>query len=412
MPSPGFSPAIWIKASSWMTAPEVHSTDRTDLFGGIALGIAALAALGMANSALAHYYDALIHVTAEIRIGSLGLSKSLEQWVNDGVMAIFFLLVGLEIKREVIDGSLASVQKMVLPVVAAIGGFAVPAAIYGALNWQDARSLAGWAVPAATDIAFAIGICALLGRAVPASLKTFLLALTIIDDLLAIIVIAIFYTDELSALALLLGGIGVVGLAGLNLFNVRQPSLYVVVGVFIWVCVLKSGVHATLAGVAVGLAMPLTRENKQSMLERAEHVLKPWVSYAIVPLFALANAGVRIADTSFATFAGSIPLGIIAGLFLGKQLGVFGAAMAAIKLGAAERPTGASYIQLYGVAILTGVGFTMSLFIGTLAFEDEGLMAQVRLGVLVASILSGLVASLVVLAGARNHHLSDVTIKA
>jgi len=395
-----------------MTAPEVHSTDRTDLFGGIALGIAALAALGMANSALAHYYDALIHVTAEIRIGSLGLSKSLEQWVNDGVMAIFFLLVGLEIKREVIDGSLASVQKMVLPVVAAIGGFAVPAAIYGALNWQDARSLAGWAVPAATDIAFAIGICALLGRAVPASLKTFLLALTIIDDLLAIIVIAIFYTDELSALALLLGGIGVVGLAGLNLFNVRQPSLHVVIGVFIWVCVLKSGVHATLAVVAVGLAMPLTRENEQSMLERAEHALKPWVSYAIVPLFALANAGVRIVDTSFANFTGSIPLGIIAGLFLGKQLGVFGAAMAAIKLGAAERPTGASYIQLYGVAILTGVGFTMSLFIGTLAFEDEGLMAQVRLGVLVASILSGLVASLVLLAGARNHHLSDVTIKA
>src|SRR5437588_497106 len=173
-----------------------ETTDRTDLFGGIALGIAALAALGIANSALAPYYDALIHVTAEIRIGSLGLSKSIEHWVNDGLMAIFFLLVGLEIKREVIDGSLASVQKMVLPVVAAIGGFVVPAAIYGALNWQDARSLAGWAVPAATDIAFAIGICALLGRAVPASLKTFLLALAIIDDLLAIIVIAVFYTDE------------------------------------------------------------------------------------------------------------------------------------------------------------------------------------------------------------------------
>ena len=252
MPSPGFSPAIWIKASSWMTAKQTETTDRTDLFGGIALGMAALAALGIANSALAHYYDALIHVTAEIGVGSLGLSKSLEHWVNDGLMAIFFVLVGLEIKREVIDGSLASVQKMVLPVVAAIGGFIVPAAIYGALNWQDARSLAGWAVPAATDIAFAIGICALLGRAVPASLKTFLLALAIIDDLLAIIVIAVFYTDELSALSLLLGGIGVVVLAALNLFNVRQPSLYVVVGVFIWVCVLKSGVHATLAGVAVG----------------------------------------------------------------------------------------------------------------------------------------------------------------
>jgi Na+:H+ antiporter, NhaA family len=212
-----------------------ETTDRTDLFGGIALGIAALAALAIANSALAPYYDALIHVTAEMRIGSLGLSKSLEHWVNDGLMAIFFLLVGLEIKREVIDGSRASVQKMALPVAAAIGGFVVPAAIYGALNWQDARSLAGWAVPAATDIAFAIGICALLGKAVPASLKTFLLALAIIDDLLVIIVIAVFYTDELSALSLFLGGIGVVGLVALNLFNVRQPSLYVVVGVFIWV---------------------------------------------------------------------------------------------------------------------------------------------------------------------------------
>src|SRR5438105_1960837 len=388
-----------------------ETTDRTDLFGGIALGIAAIAALGVSNSALGDYYDALIHMTAEIRIGSFGLSKSLEHWINDGLMAIFFLLVGLEIKREVIEGSLASVQKTVLPVIAAIGGFVVPAAIYSTLNWQDARSLAGWAVPAATDIAFAIGICALLGRAVPASLKTFLLALAIIDDLLAIVVIAIFYTDELSALSLLLGGIGVAGLAALNLFNVRQPSLYVVIGVFTWVCVLKSGVHATLAGVAVGLAMPLTRHNGQSLLERAEHALKPWVSYAIVPLFAFANAGVRIVDTSPSIFTGSIPLGIIAGLFLGKQLGVFGAAMAAIKLGVAERPAGTSYVQLYGAAILTGVGFTMSLFIGTLAFEDESLMAQVRLGVLVASVLSGVVASLVLVAAARVH-LSDATTKA
>jgi NhaA family Na+:H+ antiporter len=403
MPSPAFSPAISIKASSWMTIRQTHSTDRTDLIGGIALGIAALGALGMSNSALVHYYDALIHVTAEIRIGSFNLSKSLEHWINDGLMAIFFLLVGLEIKREVIEGSLASVQKTVLPVIAAIGGFVVPAAIYGTLNWEDARSLAGWAVSSATDIAFVVGICALLGRTVPASLKTFLLALAIIDDLLAIVVIAVFYTDELSTLSLLLGGIGVAGLAALNLFNVRQPSLYVVVGVFTWVCVLKSGVHATLAGVAVGLAMPLTRQNGQSMLERAERALKPWVSYAIVPLFAFANAGVRIVDTSSSTFTGSIPLGIIAGLFLGKQLGVFGAAMTAIKLGVAERPAGTSYIQLYGAAILTGVGFTMSLFIGTLAFEDESLMAQVRLGVLVASILSGLVGSLVLVAAVRVH---------
>jgi Na+:H+ antiporter, NhaA family len=411
MPSPAFSPAISIKTSSWMTAQQTQPTDRTDLFGGIALGIAALAALGISNSALVHYYDALIHVTAEIRVGSFSLSKSLEHWINDGLMAIFFLLVGLEIKREVIEGSLASVQKTVLPVIAAIGGFVVPAAIYCAFNWADAQSLAGWAVSSATDIAFVVGICALLGSAVPASLKTFLLALAIIDDLLAIIVIAVFYTDELSTLSLLLAGIGVAGLGALNLFNVRQPSLYVVVGVFTWVCVLKSGVHATLAGVAVGLAMPLARDNGQSMLERTEHALKPWVSYAIVPLFAFANAGVRIVDTPSSIFTGSIPLGIIAGLFLGKQFGVFGAAIAAIKLGVAERPAGTSYIQLYGAAILTGVGFTMSLFIGTLAFEDEGLMAQVRLGVLVASVLAGVVASLVLVAAVRVHP-SDATTKA
>jgi NhaA family Na+:H+ antiporter len=411
MPSPAFSPAISIKTSSWMTAQQTQPTDRTDLFGGIALGIAALAALGISNSALVHYYDALIHVTAEIRVGSFSLSKSLEHWINDGLMAIFFLLVGLEIKREVIEGSLASVQKTVLPVIAAIGGFVVPGAIYCAFNWAGAQSLAGWAVSSATDIAFVVGICALLGSAVPASLKTFLLALAIIDDLLAIIVIAVFYTDELSTLSLLLAGIGVAGLGALNLFNVRQPSLYVVVGVFTWVCVLKSGVHATLAGVAVGLAMPLARDNGQSMLERTEHALKPWVSYAIVPLFAFANAGVRIVDTPSSIFTGSIPLGIIAGLFLGKQFGVFGAAIAAIKLGVAERPAGTSYIQLYGAAILTGVGFTMSLFIGTLAFEDEGLMAQVRLGVLVASVLAGVVASLVLVAAVRVHP-SDATTKA
>jgi NhaA family Na+:H+ antiporter len=378
-----------------------EKTDQADLFGGIALGIATLAALSVANSPLGPQYSALIQATAEIRIGSIGLSKSLEHWINDGLMAIFFLLVGLEIKREVIEGSLAGMQKAALPVVAAIGGFVVPAVFYAALNWGDAQALRGWAVPAATDIAFAIGICALLGRAVPASLKMFLLALAIIDDLMAIIVIAVFYTEDLSALALLLGGFGVAGLAALNLLDVRKPSLYAVVGVFTWVCVLKSGVHATLAGVAVGFAMPLARHEGESLLEHAEHALKPWVTYAIVPIFAFANAGVPLVGMSLSTLTAPIPLGIIAGLFLGKQLGVFGAATAALKLGIAKRPAGASSAQLYGIAILTGVGFTMSLFIGTLAFEDENLMAQVRVGVLAASILSGLVAWLVLIIAAR-----------
>ena len=229
-------------------SPMAQHNDRADLFAGIALGVATLAALLIANSGLGPQYDALIHATGEIRIGSIGLSKSLEHWINDGLMAIFFLLVGLEIKREALEGSLAGVQKAALPVIAAIGGFVVPALFYAALNWGNSEALRGWAIPAATDIAFAIGICALLGRAVPASLKMFLLALAIIDDLMAIIVIAIFYTDDLSAVTLMLGGVGVAVLAALNLFNVRKSSIYTVVGVFTWICVLKSGVHATLAG--------------------------------------------------------------------------------------------------------------------------------------------------------------------
>lgn len=377
-----------------------QNNDQADLFGGIALGVATVAALLIANSALGPQYNALIHATAEVRIGSVGLSKSLEHWINDGLMAIFFLLVGLEIKREVIEGSLAGVQKAALPVMAAIGGFVVPALFYAALNWSNSEALRGWAIPAATDIAFAIGICAVLGRAVPASLRMFLLALAIIDDLMAIIVIAIFYTADLSVVALTLGGVGVAMLAALNLFNVRKPSIYVVVGVFTWVCVLKSGVHATLAGVAVGLAIPLARAGGESLLEQVEHALKPWVSYAVVPVFAFANAGVPLGGMSVATLMAPIPLGIIAGLFLGKQIGVFGGAALAIRLGA-QPPAGASLAQLYGLAVLTGVGFTMSLFIGTLAFEDETLMAQVRIGVLVASVLSGVVAWLVLMVAAR-----------
>jgi NhaA family Na+:H+ antiporter len=386
---------------------DIHGADKADLYGGVALGVATLAALLIANSPLGPSYSDLIHATAEIRIGSVGLSKSLDHWINDGLMAIFFLLVGLEIKREVIEGSLAGAQRAALPVLAAIGGFLVPAALYAALNWSDSQALRGWAVPAATDIAFAIGICALLGRAVPASLKMFLLALAIIDDLMAIIVIAIFYTDALSALALLLAAVGVAGLVVLNRLDVRKPSLYVVVGVFTWVCVLKSGVHATLAGVAVGFAMPMTRHGAESLLEQAEHALKPWVSYVIVPIFALANAGVPLFGVSLASIAAPVPLGIIAGLFVGKQAGVFGAAMTAIKLGIAKQPAGASIAQLYGVAILTGVGFTMSLFIGTLAYEAESLMAQIRLAVLIASVLSGVVGALVLIVAARADRLDD-----
>jgi NhaA family Na+:H+ antiporter len=369
-------------------------TGKSDLYCGIILCAATLAALVVANSPLGPQYSALLEARGEIRIGSIGLSKSLEQWINDGLMAIFFLLIGLEIKREALQGALASIRQAALPVIAAVGGFVLPAAIYAAINWGHAEALRGWAVPAATDIAFALGICAMLGRAVPASLKAFLLALAIIDDLLAIVVIAIFYTDELSIVALASAGIGVAALLALNWLDLRRPSLYVVVGVFTWVCVLKSGVHATLAGVAVGLAMPMTRHDGHCLLEDTEHALKPWVSFVIVPIFAFANAGFSMAGLTFSDFTAPIPLGIVAGLFVGKQLGVFGSSFLAIKLGIAAPPEGASMAKFYGIAVLTGIGFTMSLFIGTLAFDDDAILIQIRLGVFTASLLSGVVAAL------------------
>jgi NhaA family Na+:H+ antiporter len=369
--------------------------NKIDLYGGFVLGVATLAALIVANSPLASQYEALLQATGEIRIGTLALSKTLEHWINDGLMAIFFLLMALEIKREVMEGELATRKGATLPAIAAFGGFVVPAGIYAAINWSHGPALSGWAIPCATDIAFVLGFCALLGRAIPPALKTFLLALAIIDDLLAIIVIAVFYTDNLSAAALALAALGVLGLVILNRYDVRSPAAYVVLGIFTWVAVLKSGVHATLAGVAVGLAIPMTRHDGESLLDHTEHALKPWVTYAIVPAFALANANVPLQGLSFSSLTGSIPLGIIAGLFFGKQLGVFLFSLGAIMIGAAELPGRTTLAQFYGAAILTGIGFTMSLFIGTLAFDDEAIMVQVRLGVLIASILSGVAAAIV-----------------
>ena len=368
---------------------------KIDLYGGFVLGAATLAALILANSPLATQYEAVLQATGEIRIGSLALSKTVEHWINDGLMAVFFLLMALEIKREVIEGELASRRGATLPAIAAFGGFVVPAVIYAAINWSHGPALSGWAIPCATDIAFVLGLCALLGGAIPPALKTFLLALAIIDDLLAIVVIAVFYTDNLSEAALALAALGVLGLVILNRYDVRSPAAYVIFGIFTWVCVLKSGVHATLAGVAVGLAIPMTRHDGESLLEHTEHALKPWVTYAIVPAFALANANVPLQGLSLSSLTGSVPLGIIAGLFLGKQLGVFLFSLGAIMMGAAELPGRTTLAQFYGATILTGIGFTMSLFIGTLAFDDEAIMVQVRLGVLIASLLSGVVASVI-----------------
>ncbi len=365
--------------------------------GGIVLGIAALAALVVSNSSLAGWYESFLHTPGSIVFGKwLVLEKTLLVWINDLLMAVFFFLVGLEIKREIVEGELASRRQAVLPAAAALGGMVVPAAIYAAINWGDAAALRGWAIPSATDIAFAIGILMLLGSRVPASLKVFLTAVAIIDDLGAIVVIAIFYTDNLSALALGGAAAGVCVLALLNRAGVTRLGPYVMVGLVVWVFVLKSGVHATLAGVITALAVPLRDvrgRSSEGPLHKAEDALHPWVAFAILPLFAFANAGVNLAGTTWATFAQPVTLGIAAGLLVGKVVGVYGSSWLLIKSGIASAPAGASTPQFIGVAALCGIGFTMSLFIGGLAFE--GLPAayetKLKLGVLAGSLLSALV---------------------
>ena len=357
--------------------------------GGVVLLIAAVIALIVSNSALSGAYDALLDTPVTIRVGALNLDKPLLLWINDGLMAIFFFLVGLEIKKEMLAGALSSPKQAALPIIAAIGGMAVPAVVYVLFNFGDDAALRGWAIPAATDIAFAVGVLALLGARVPLALKVFLLALAIIDDLGAIIIIALFYTSKLSLLALGLAGVGIAALVLLNASGVTRLAPYVLVGIFIWVCVLKSGVHATLAGVVVALAIPLRAEGSApySPLESVQQALHPWVT----PLFAFANAGVSLEGFTLSKLVAPIPLGIAAGLFIGKQVGIFGASYLAINAGIARMPEGATWRQLYAVAIIAGIGFTMSLFIGMLAFDDPAHAADVRVGVLSGSLLSAVI---------------------
>ncbi|MBR9808471.1 MAG: Na+/H+ antiporter NhaA [Alphaproteobacteria bacterium] len=359
---------------------------------GLILMLAAAFAIAANNTFFSHWYSGLLSTPMAIQVSTLEIAKPLLLWINDGLMAVFFLLVGLEIKREVLEGELSSFDKAVLPMLAAIGGMVGPALIYVALNSADPVSLRGWAIPAATDIAFALGILALLGTRAPVALKIFLLAIAIIDDLGAILIIAMFYTEQLSVQALGLAGLGFAGLMIMNRMGVKRIAPYILVGLFIWVCVLKSGVHATLAGVLTALAIPLAprKETGQSPLHKLEHGLHPWVAYMILPVFAFANAGVDLRGISLDALTGPVPLGIALGLFLGKQLGVFGLTFAAVKSGIARLPSGVNWLQIYGVACLTGVGFTMSLFIGGLAFSGAAELDQVRLGVLMGSIASGL----------------------
>jgi NhaA family Na+:H+ antiporter len=357
--------------------------------GLMLLGAAALAIFAN-NSALSPLYDALLATPVSVRVGALAIDKPLLLWINDGLMAVFFLLVGLEIKREILDGELSEPGQVALPVAAALGGMAAPAAVYAAFNWGDMAALRGWAIPSATDIAFALGVLSLLGPRVPVSLKLFLAAVAIIDDLGAIVIIAIFYTANLSALALTLAALALMGLALLNRLGVTRTSAYVVLGVALWACVLKSGVHATLSGVALAMAIPLRAQDEEghSPLRQAEHALHPWVAFGVMPLFGFANAGVEFAGMTLASLAEPVTLGIVLGLFVGKQVGIFAAAGTMIGLGLARMPEGGSWAGLYGVALLCGIGFTMSLFIGTLAFEGAKAAAAVRLGVLAGSFLS------------------------
>ncbi len=367
--------------------------------GGILLFAAASLALLLDNSALSWLYDGLLRTPVAIRVGALELDKPLLLWINDGLMAVFFFLVGLEIKREVTEGRLSNLRQAGLPVIAAVGGMAVPAAIYVALNAGDPTAIRGWAIPAATDIAFALGVLALLGPRVPVALKVFLLALAIIDDLGAIVIIAVFYTSELSLPALLAAALGVAALAGLNRRNVTRIAPYVVIGLLVWVSVLKSGVHATLAGVVVALFIPLraapAEKAGRSPLKEVEHGLEPWVAFGILPLFAFANAGVALEGLAPSDLLAGIPLGIAAGLFLGKQIGIMSFVWVGVKLGVARLPDGVTWPQIYGVALLAGIGFTMSLFIGTLAFSDPAHTAAVRIGVLAGSLASAIAGAFV-----------------
>ncbi|HEX2929495.1 MAG TPA: Na+/H+ antiporter NhaA [Candidatus Binatia bacterium] len=368
---------------------------RLEAAGGLLLMATTVLAMIVANSPLYPYYTALLDIPFEIRIGIFGIGKPLLLWINDGLMAVFFLLVGMELKREVIEGHLSDLRRASLPAFAALGGMVMPAVIYAVFNWNDSAALKGWAIPSATDIAFALGVLSLLGDRVPPALKAFLLSVAIFDDLGAIVVIALFYTAELSMAALVISAIFLLGLFWLNRAGVMKPAAYFLLGILLWTAVLKSGVHATLAGVALAMFIPLRASpssESDSLSRRLEHALHPWVAFGILPLFAFVNAGVPLTGLSLADLLHPVPLGIVVGLFAGKQIGIMGAAALAVVLGLAALPEGVRWPQLYAVALLCGIGFTMSLFIASLAFE-QGAVANFgleRLGIVSGSLLAGI----------------------
>ena len=369
---------------------------------GLLLVAAAALALLISNSPLQSLYNGLLQVELEIRLGNLQLEKPLLLWINDGLMAVFFFLVGLELKRELLVGELRSPAQLLLPGIAAIGGIVMPALVYLAINRDDPVSMAGWAIPAATDIAFALGVLSLLGTRIPAALKLFLLTLAVIDDLLAIVVIALFYSSQLSSVHLLLGGACILALTVLNARNVRKPAPYILVGLLFWVFVLKSGVHATLAGVITALFIPLKgnasdSDAETSPLEQLEHNLHPYVAYLIMPIFGFANAGVSLLGLSAKDLLAPVPLGIALGLLLGKTVGVLLSVALVRLLKLAPLPSECHWGHMIGVSLLCGIGFTMSLFIASLAFQAGGTHAlgTDRLGILIGSLLSAVLGYLV-----------------
>jgi NhaA family Na+:H+ antiporter len=372
---------------------------RLESAGGIVLFAAAAVAMVAANSPLGDYYEGFRALPFEIRLGEWGLAKPLLLWINDGLMAVFFLLVGMELKRELIEGHLSSIRQAALPAISAAGGMLAPAAVYAVTNWGDPAAMRGWAIPAATDIAFALGVLLLLGERVPVALKVFLLSVAIFDDLGAIAVIAVFYTEQISGTALLAAALFILVLAVLNRSGVVRPAAYLLVGVPLWVAVLKSGAHATLAGVILAFFIPIRSAGGepedsdawQSPLKSLEHTLHPWVAFGILPMFAFANAGVPVTGLSAADLLHPVPLGIALGLVLGKLVGVLAASWLAVRLGLAVLPQEVRWPHMVGVSLLCGIGFTMSLFIASLAFEEANLSFNGldRLGILTGSLVAG-----------------------
>jgi len=371
--------------------------------GGILLAVAAALALVLANTPLAGAYQALLDIAVTVKVGGFGVDKALLLWINDGLMAIFFLLVGLELKREVVEGQLSSLAQLTMPAMAAIGGVAVPALIYVLISNGVPEAKGGWAIPTATDIAFALAVLTVMGSRVPISLKIFLATVAVIDDLMAIIIIAVFYTYDLSINAGLVALSGIAVLVALNRFGVTRIAAYMIVGTIIWLAVLKSGVHATLAGVVVAACIPLRADDDSSPARHLEHVLHPWVAFGVLPVFAFANAGLPLLDLGAEAFTNAITVGIAAGLFFGKQIGVFGMTALALVTGLAKMPRGLNYGMLWGASLLCGIGFTMSLFIGSLAFEHGDMLqtAAVKLGVIGGSLVSGIAGFLVLKASLR-----------